>query len=147
MENAMRPFKGSRTEENLRYISLAGARFAFGQAGSAKDGRLCSSAVWPCLAADGQAALALVQLECLRADEPLKMPALAEGSVEYIAAAVEEIADDHAGLARVAREQGLDELADWHETLAKASRPGRRQRPHGLKSLAPIPRAHGSGSN
>jgi rubrerythrin len=39
-----------------------------------------------------------------------------------IASETHEYIDMYAGMARVAREEGVDELADWFETLAKAGK-------------------------
>ena len=39
-----------------------------------------------------------------------------------IASETHEYIDMYAGMARVARQEGVDELADWFETLAKAER-------------------------
>lgn len=39
-----------------------------------------------------------------------------------IASETHEYIDMYAGMARVARQEGVDELADWFETLAKAGR-------------------------
>jgi hypothetical protein len=136
----MRPFKGSRTEENLKRAFLAGARLSFGHADAADDGRHRMLAAWPCVEAGGEAALVFGHLDYLRADEQIIKARLIESTVEHFAAAVAEMADDHAGMARAAREKGLDELADWFETLAKAGRSCRRQVPHGLESLAQTPR-------
>src|ERR1700716_1014925 len=39
-----------------------------------------------------------------------------------IASEIHEYVDMYAGMARVARQEGVDELADWFETLAKAGK-------------------------
>ena len=39
-----------------------------------------------------------------------------------IASEIHEYADRYPGMARVARQEGFDEIADWFETLAKAGR-------------------------
>ena len=52
------------------------------------------------------------------------MPAktVAEALQAAIAGETHEYTDMYAGMAKIAREEGFDEIADWFETLAKAER-------------------------
>jgi rubrerythrin len=47
---------------------------------------------------------------------------VAEGLESAIAGETHEYTDMYPGMAKAAREEGFDEIADWFETLAKAER-------------------------
>jgi rubrerythrin len=125
----MPSLKGTRTEQNLRH--------AF--AGESQANRL-----YLCLArkadvegfkdlaaafrstAEGKTRHAHGHLEYLdeAGDPATGKPIGPTGDIlkAAIASETHEYIDMYAGMARVAREEGVDELADWFETLAKAGK-------------------------
>src|ERR1700726_55400 len=123
MERRMVTLKNSKTEENLK---------------AAFDGYNDVSAVFRSTA-EGETGHAHGHLEYLEevGDPATGKPigATSDNLRSAIAGETHEYTDMYPGMARTAREEGFDEIADWFETLAKAekSHAGRFQR--ALESL------------
>jgi rubrerythrin len=124
----MPALKGSKTEENLKYAfageSQANRRYLYFAQKADVEGYNDIAAVFRSTA-EGETGHAL-------GDPATGLPI---GTTEKnLAAAVagetHEYTDMYPGMARTAREEGFDEIADWFETLAKAERShaGRFQR-------------------
>jgi rubrerythrin len=129
--------KGSRTEENLKEAfageSQANRRYLYFSQKADVEGFNDVSAVFRSTA-EGETGHAHGHLEFL---EEVGDPATGKpigSTTDNLAAAIagetHEYTDMYPGMARTAREEGFDEIADWFETLAKAekSHAGRFQR-------------------
>ena len=121
--------KGSKTEQNLKDAfsgeSQANRRYLYFAAKADVEGFNDVSAVFRSTA-EGETGHAHGHLEYL---EEVGDPAtgLTIGSTENnlksaIAGETHEYTDMYPGMAKSAREEGFDEIADWFETLAKAER-------------------------
>jgi rubrerythrin len=121
--------KGTRTEENLKAAfageSQANRRYLYFAQKADVEGFNDVSAVFRSTA-EGETGHAHGHLEYL---EEVGDPATGEpiGSTENnlkaaIAGETYEYTDMYPGMAKTARDEGLDEIADWFETLAKAER-------------------------
>jgi rubrerythrin len=121
--------KGTRTEENLKAAfageSQANRRYLYFARKADVEGFNDVSAVFRSTA-EGETGHAHGHLEYL---EEVGDPATGEpiGSTENnlkaaIAGETYEYTDMYPGMAKTAREESLDEIADWFETLAKAER-------------------------
>jgi len=121
--------KGSKTEENLKAAfageSQANRRYLYFAQKADVEGYNDVSAVFRSTA-EGEAGHAHGHLEYL---EETGDPATGEpiGSTDLnlkaaIAGETHEYTDMYPGMAKSAREEGFDEIADWFETLAKAER-------------------------
>ena len=121
--------KGTKTEENLKAAfageSQANRRYLYFAQKADVEGFNDVSAVFRSTA-EGETGHAHGHLEYL---EEVGDPATGEpiGSTENnlkaaIAGETYEYTDMYPGMARTARGEGLDEIADWFETLAKAER-------------------------
>ncbi len=121
--------KGTRTEENLKAAfageSQANRRYLYFAQKADVEGFNDVSAVFRSTA-EGETGHAHGHLEFL---EEVGDPATGEpiGSTENnlkaaIAGETYEYTDMYPGMAKTAREESLDEIADWFETLAKAER-------------------------
>lgn len=121
--------KGSKTHENLKEAfageSMANRRYLYFAAKADVEGYNDVSTVFRSTA-EGETGHAHGHLEYLEAvgdpatDEPI-------GDTEKnlksaIAGETYEYTDMYPGMAKTAREEGFDEIADWFETLAKAER-------------------------
>ena len=137
MEGRMPPLKGSKTEENLKAAfareSQANRRYLYFAQKADVEGYNDVSAVFRSTA-EGETGHAHGHLEFL---EEVGDPATGKpigGTSDNLKAAIagetHEYTDMYPGMARTAREEGFDEIADWFETLAKAekSHAGRFQR-------------------
>jgi rubrerythrin len=138
----MTRLKGSRTEENLKAAfageSQANRRYLYFAQKADVEGYNDVSAVFRSTA-EGETGHAHGHLEYL---EEVGDPATGkpignttDNLLSAIAGETHEYTDMYPGMARTAREEGFDEIADWFETLAKAekSHAGRFQR--ALESL------------
>jgi rubrerythrin len=142
MERSMTPLKGSRTEENLKAAfageSQANRRYLYFAQKADVEGYNDVSAVFRSTA-EGETGHAHGHLEYLEevGDPATGKPIGHTGDNlrSAIAGETHEYTDMYPGMARAAREEGFDEIADWFETLAKAekSHAGRFQR--ALESL------------
>ncbi len=121
--------KGSKTEENLKAAfageSQANRRYLYFAAKADVEGYADIAAVFRSTA-EGETGHAHGHLEYLEAvgDPATGLPI---GSTEQnlksaIAGETYEYTDMYPGMAKTAREEGFDEIADWFETLAKAER-------------------------
>jgi rubrerythrin len=129
--------KGSKTEDNLKYAfageSQANRRYLYFAQKADVEGFNDVASVFRSTA-EGETGHAHGHLEYL---EECGDPAtgLPMGKTELnlqasIAGETHEYTDMYPGMARTAREEGFEEIADWFETLAKAERShaGRFQR-------------------
>lgn len=121
--------KGSKTEDNLKYAfageSQANRRYLYFAAKADVEGYNDVSAVFRSTA-EGETGHAHGHLEYL---EEVGDPVTGEpiGGTDLnlksaIAGETEEYTDMYPGMAKDARDEGFDEIADWMETLAKAER-------------------------
>jgi len=125
----MSELKGSKTEENLKAAfageSQANRRYLYFAQKADIEGHNDVSALFRSTA-EGETGHAFGHLEYL---EDVGDPATGEpigDTGENLKAAVagetHEYTDMYPGMARTAREEGFDEIADWFETLAKAEK-------------------------
>jgi rubrerythrin len=137
MEGSMASLKGSKTEENLKAAfageSQANRRYLYFAQKADVEGYNDVSAVFRSTA-EGETGHAHGHLEFL---EEVGDPATGQpigptndNLKAAIAGETHEYTDMYPGMARTARQEGFDEIADWFETLAKAekSHAGRFQR-------------------
>src|SRR5271154_100143 len=133
----MASLKGSKTEDNLKAAfageSQANRRYLYFAQKADIEGYNDVSAVFRSTA-EGETGHAHGHLEYL---EEVGDPATGKpigATADFLRAAVagetHEYADMYPGMARTAREEGFEEIAEWFETLAKAekSHAGRFQR-------------------
>ena len=121
--------KGTRTEANLKLAfaseAQANRRYLYFAQKADVEGHVDASAVFRSTA-DGETGHALGHLEYLeRTGDPvtgLPIATTAEALRSAIAGETHEYTDLYPGMAREAREEGFDEIADWFETLARAER-------------------------
>src|ERR1700709_1714176 len=126
----MAALKGSKTEENLKAAfageSQANRRYLYFAQKADVEGYNDVSAVFRSTA-EGETGHAHGHLEYLEevGDPATGKPIGATGDNlrAAIAGETHEYTDMYPGMARTAREEGFDEIADWFETLAKAERP------------------------
>ncbi|NLD53399.1 MAG: rubrerythrin [Burkholderiaceae bacterium] len=125
----MANLKGSRTEQNLKDAfageSQANRRYLYFANKADVEGQNDVAALFRSTA-EGETGHAHGHLEFLEAvgDPATGLPI--GNSRQNLAAAVagetHEYTDMYPGMAKTAREEGFDEIADWFETLAKAER-------------------------
>lgn len=121
--------KGSKTHENLKQAfageSQANRRYLYFAAKADVEGQNDVAAVFRSTA-EGETGHAHGHLEYLEAcgDPATGLPigATRENLAAAIAGETHEYSDMYPGMAKTAREEGFDEIADWFETLAKAER-------------------------
>jgi len=121
--------KGSQTEANLKAAfageSQANRRYLYFAAKADVEGQNDVAAVFRSTA-EGETGHAHGHLEYLEScgDPATGLPfgATRANLATAIAGETHEYTDMYPGMARAAREEGFDEVADWFETLAKAER-------------------------
>ena len=121
--------KGSKTESNLKAAfageSQANRRYLYFASKADVEGQNDVSAVFRSTA-EGETGHAHGHLEYLEAcgDPATGLPIGGTRSnlKAAIAGETHEYTDMYPGMAKAAREEGFDEIADWFETLAKAER-------------------------
>ncbi|HJV27265.1 MAG TPA: rubrerythrin family protein [Aromatoleum sp.] len=121
--------KGSRTEGNLKAAfageSQANRRYLYFAAKADVEGQNDVAAVFRSTA-EGETGHAHGHLEYLEVSgDPatgLPIGKTRANLAAAIAGETHEYTDMYPGMARVAREEGFEEIADWFETLAKAER-------------------------
>jgi rubrerythrin len=121
--------KDTRTEQNLKDAfsgeSQANRRYLFFAQRADVEGYNDVSTVFRSTA-EGETGHAHGHLEYLQetGDPATGLPigGTADNLRAAIAGETHEYTDMYPGMARTAREEGLDEIADWFETLAKAER-------------------------
>ena len=125
----MASLKGSKTEENLKAAfggeSMANRRYLYFAQKADVEGYNDVSAVFRSTA-EGETGHAHGHLEFLEAvGDPATGKPIGKTSDNLkaaIAGETHEYTDMYPGMARTAREEGFEEIADWFETLAKAER-------------------------
>jgi rubrerythrin len=135
--NTMAQLKGSKTEKNLQDAfageSQANRRYLYFAQKADVEGYNDVAAVFRSTA-EGETGHAHGHLEFLEAvgDPATGLPigGTAINLKASIAGETHEYTDMYPGMAKVARDEGFEEIADWFETLAKAekSHAGRFQR-------------------
>src|SRR5271166_3781905 len=121
---AMTTLKNSRTGENLKVAFSAEAqanrRYLYFAQKADLEGHSAAAAVFR-VVAEGETGHPLT-------GRPIGPTA--DTLVSAVAGETHEVTDLYPGMARTAREEGFDEIAEWFETLAKAekSHAGRFQR-------------------
>ncbi|HEX6363937.1 MAG TPA: rubrerythrin family protein [Albitalea sp.] len=121
--------KGSKTEQNLKDAfageSQANRRYLYFANKADIEGQNDVAALFRSTA-EGETGHAHGHLEFLEAvgDPATGMPfgATRDNLKAAIAGETHEYTDMYPGMAKQAREEGFDEIADWFETLAKAER-------------------------
>jgi rubrerythrin len=127
-ENSMQ-LKGSKTEKNLKDAfageSQANRRYLYFAAKADVEGYNDVAAVFRSTA-EGETGHAHGHLEYLEAvgDPATGLPIgpTKANLKASIAGETHEYTDMYPGMAKAARDEGFDEIADWFETLAKAER-------------------------
>ncbi len=125
----MASLKGSKTEQHLKEAfageSQANRRYLYFAQKADVEGYNDVSAVFRSTA-EGETGHAHGHLEFLEAvgDPATGMPIgdTKKNLAASIAGETHEYTDMYPGMARAAREEGFDEIADWFETLAKAEK-------------------------
>ena len=121
--------KGSKTEENLKAAfageSQANRRYLYFANKADVEGQPAVAALFRSTA-EGETGHAHGHLEYLEAvgDPATGLPigSTADNLKASIAGETHEYTDMYPGMAKTARDEGFDEIADWFETLAKAER-------------------------
>ena len=129
MEGRMASLKGSKTEDNLKAAfageSQANRRYLYFAQKADVEGYNDVSAVFRSTA-EGETGHAHGHLEYLEevGDPATGKPigATSDNLRAAIAGETHEYTDMYPGMARTARDEGFDEIADWFETLAKAAK-------------------------
>ena len=125
----MKALKGSKTEDNLKAAfageSQANRRYLYFANKADVEGQNDVAAVFRSTA-EGETGHAHGHLEYLEevGDPATGLPIgrTRENLKASIAGETHEYTDMYPGMAKAAREEGFDEIADWFETLAKAER-------------------------
>jgi rubrerythrin len=125
----MASLKGSKTEDNLKAAfggeSMANRRYLYFAQKADVEGYNDVSAVFRSTA-EGETGHAHGHLEFLEAvGDPATGKPIGKTSDNLkaaIAGETHEYTDMYPGMARTARAEGFEEIADWFETLAKAER-------------------------
>jgi rubrerythrin len=129
MEAVMVTLKGSKTENNLKAAfsgeSQANRRYLYFAQKADVEGFNDTAAVFRSTA-EGETGHAHGHLEFLaEAGDPATGKPIGK-TTDNLAAAIagetHEYTDMYPGMARAAREEGFDEIAEWFETLAKAEK-------------------------
>src|SRR5918997_6336709 len=125
----MKNLKGSKTEQNLKDAfageSQANRRYLYFAAKADVEGFNDVSALFRSTA-EGETGHAHGHLEFLeQVGDPatgLPIGSSRQNLQAAVAGETHEYTDMYPGMAKAAREEGFDEIADWFETLAKAER-------------------------
>jgi rubrerythrin len=116
--------KGSKTEGNLKDAfageSQANRRYLYFAAKADVEGYNDVAAVFRSTA-EGETGLEYLE-ETGDPATGLPMGSTADNLAAAIAGETHEYTDMYPGMAKTARDEGFDEIADWFETLAKAER-------------------------
>ena len=125
----MKALKGSKTHDNLKAAfageSQANRRYLYFAAKADVEGQNDVAALFRSTA-EGETGHAHGHLEWLeQVGDPatgLPIGSTRDNLKAAVAGETHEYTDMYPGMARTAREEGHDEIADWFETLAKAER-------------------------
>lgn len=128
-ENIMATLKGSKTEQSLKEAfsieSQANRRYMYFANKADMEGQNDVAALFRSTA-EGETGHAHGHMEFMeQAGDPvtgLPMVSTRDCLASAVAGEIHEYTDMYPGMARTAREEGFDEIADWFETLAKAER-------------------------
>ena len=139
----MKPLKGTKTHDNLKAAlageSQANRRYLYFANKADVEGQNDVSAIFRSTA-EGETGHAHGHLEYLEAvgDPATGLPigATDKNLKAAIAGETHEYTDMYPGMARTAREEGHEEIADWFETLAKAERSHANRFQKALDALA-----------
>ncbi len=134
--------KGSKTEQNLKDAfareSMTNRRYLYFASKADVEGYNDVSAVFRSTA-EGETGHAHGHLEYLEAvgDPTTGLPIgpTADNLKAAVAGEIHEYADMYPGMAKAAREEGFDEVADWFQTLEKAERSHANRFQRALDSL------------
>ena len=137
-----RELKGSKTHESLKEAfageSMANRRYLYFAKVADVEGQPDIAGLFRDTA-EGETGHAHGHLDYLRkaGDPATDMPIgdTAANLKSAIAGETYEYTSMYPGMARTAREEGFDEIADWFETLARAERSHAGRFTRGLKSL------------
>jgi rubrerythrin len=135
--------KGSKTEQNLKDAfageSQANRRYLYFAGKADVEGQNDVAALFRSTA-EGETGHAHGHLEFLEAvgDPATGLPigGTRNNLKAAIAGETHEYTDMYPGMAKAAREEGFDEIADWFETLAKAERSHANRYQKALDALA-----------
>ncbi|MFL2770615.1 MAG: rubrerythrin family protein [Rhodospirillaceae bacterium] len=125
----MSDLRGSKTEESLKAAfageSQANRRYLYFAQKADVEGQNEVSALFRSTA-EGETGHAFGHLEYLEpAGDPATGEPIGDTSANLksaVAGETHEYTDMYPGMAKTAREEGFDEIADWFETLAKAEK-------------------------
>jgi rubrerythrin len=139
----MAALKGSKTEENLKAAfageSQANRRYLYFANKADVEGQNDVAALFRSTA-EGETGHAHGHLEWLeQSGDPatgLPIGPTRDNLKAAVAGETHEYTDMYPGMARTARQEGFDEIADWFETLAKAERSHANRYTRALNELA-----------
>jgi rubrerythrin len=142
-EITMATLKGSKTEENLKAAfageSQANRRYLYFANKADVEGQNDVAALFRSTA-EGETGHAHGHLEWLeQVGDPatgLPIGSTRDNLKAAVAGETHEYTDMYPGMAKTAREEGFDEIADWFETLAKAERSHANRYTKALNELA-----------
>jgi len=137
-----KPLKGTKTHQNLKDAfageSQANRRYLYFAKRADVEGHADVAGLFRDTA-EGETGHAHGHLDYLReAGDPatgLPMGDTATNLKSAIAGETHEYTDMYPGMAKAAREEGFDEIADWFETLARAEKSHAGRFTKGLESL------------
>jgi rubrerythrin len=143
MEAQMAELKGTKTEQNLKDAfageSQANRRYLYFAAKADVEGQNDLAALFRSTA-EGETGHAHGHLEYLEvAGDPATGLPFGTSRLNLqaaIAGETHEYTDMYPGMAKAAREEGFDEIANWFETLAKAERSHANRYSKALEVLA-----------
>ena len=139
----MASLKGSKTEENLKAAfageSQANRRYLYFANKADVEGQNDVAALFRSTA-EGETGHAHGHLEWLeQVGDPatgLPIGSTRDNLKAAVAGETHEYTDMYPGMAKTARDEGFDEIADWFETLAKAERSHANRYTRALNELA-----------
>ena len=139
----MASLKGSKTEENLKAAfageSQANRRYLYFANKADVEGQNDVAALFRSTA-EGETGHAHGHLEWLeQVGDPatgLPIGSTRDNLKAAVAGETHEYTDMYPGMAKTARQEGFDEIADWFETLAKAERSHANRYTKALNELA-----------
>jgi rubrerythrin len=139
----MANLKGSKTEENLKAAfsgeSQANRRYLYFANKADVEGQNDVAALFRSTA-EGETGHAHGHLEWLeQVGDPatgLPIGSTRDNLKAAVAGETHEYTDMYPGMAKTARQEGFDEIADWFETLAKAERSHTNRYTRALNELA-----------
>jgi rubrerythrin len=142
-ESPMKPLKGTKTHDNLKAAfageSQANRRYLYFASKADVEGQNDVAALFRSTA-EGETGHAHGHLDYLAAvgDPATDLPigSSRQNLKAAVAGETHEYTDMYPGMAKSARDEGFDEIADWFETLAKAERSHANRFQKALDALA-----------